>query len=230
MVILIHGEDTPNSRKKIDEFLKNFSEVIRINLNQDRPEKIINSLESQSLFDNKKAIIIEYISKLKKTELDDTLSFINKYKNSVNINIILWEDAKLNDTILKRIDSKQIFLYDLPKYYFQFLDSIFPGNGIKCISLYRETLKNISDVQLFYSVVKRIRTLIILKLGKPGEFEETKKMGSWQLGKLVKQEKAWDEKKLMDFYKKLFEIELNMKTSNLPMSLSEHIDILLLSL
>ena len=229
MVIIIHGDDTVASRKKIDEYTRDFKNVSRINLVKDDFLLVSNTIESQDLFDNRKAIVIEHFAKTK-NKLENIAALINRNKNLSNLNIILWEDEKADDRIIKKFEAKNVFLCDLPKFYFQFLDSIFPGNKIKCVDLFKNVSKKSSEEQLFYSIIKRIRTLMIIKSGEQSEFEETKKMSGWQLGKLLNQAKPWNEQKLMDFYKKLFEIELNMKTSNLPMSLSKHIDILLLSL
>lgn len=227
MVIIIHGNDVVSSRKKIDEYILNPQNLIRINSISVDLSSIENALESQDLFLNKKTVILENFSK---TKNEKVIGVINKNSKLPDLNIILWEDEKINEKIIAKINKRFVFLFELPKFYFQFLDSIFPGNKIKSIDLFRNVSKMSSEEQLFYSIIKRIRTLMILKLGQQNEFEETKKMGGWQLGKLLKQAKLWNNEKLMDFYKKLFEIELGMKTSNLPMSVSKHIDILLLSL
>jgi hypothetical protein len=67
------------------------------------------------------------------------------------------------------------------------------------------------------------------KTGDLSQFSETKSMGSWQVQNIAKQARLWQEDSLCMFYLALFDLEKGMKTSNLPLPLIDHIDILLVN-
>lgn len=229
MIILIHGDDITNSRKKIDEYIT-FDRTIKLNCITDDISAISNSISFIELFSPKKTVVIENFLVLKSKDRAKIFDLINSHSESGEINIVLWENEKVDQQTIKKIKTKNIFLFEQPRTYYQFLDALYPGNKASAYKFYKKINKNVSDEMLYYSVVKRIRMLLVTKTGKTDMLEDTKKMQGWQLGKIFKQSSLWKDNELIGFYKKLFEIEFNMKTSNLPVSLSKHIDFLLLSL
>jgi len=70
---------------------------------------------------------------------------------------------------------------------------------------------------------------LIVKSDNYIEFDEFKKMQSWQIGKLKKQSEMWSEKQLKNAFVSFAELDEKLKTSALTMDLSAHLDILLLS-
>lgn len=226
---IIHGNNIVESRKKIDDFLKKDAWVVRFDAQKDDFQKIKDSTESKELFSPIKTLIIENLFSRKSSEKDKIIDLINKL-NSPAINIVIWESAEIKKTDLKKILKAEFIFCDLPKFFYSFLDSLIPNNSTKTRKLLKNTLEESSAEQVFYAMVKRTRQLLIIKTGKYHDFEEFKNAQDWQIRKLHSQAKFWKEEKLMEFHKKLFEIEFGLKTSDLPMDLSSHIDFLLFKL
>ncbi len=228
MLILLHGDDIANSRLKLDELTK--SEKWKENLDATKNEfkDIVNLLEKRELFQDQRLVVIEKLFSLKGSSFKNALDAVKNYGNIEGLSIILWEDKILTTLNIKKLADAKVLSFSLPKYYYLFLDSIAPSNGKKLHGLLIQLSTQLTDEQLFYSIVKRVRILLMLKQGAMDN-PEVSFMMSWQISKLKSQEKLWDEDKLISFYKKLFEMERDLKTSQLPLSLTESIDILLLS-
>lgn len=230
MITVIHGDDVVASRKKIDEITSSSLWLSKIDLSQDNISYAISVLDTSELFSDTKSIVLENVSKIKKGELNTFLAFIQKHEKSKNVHIIVWESKKIDVAFLQQLRASQVLHFDVPKYFYQFLDSLHPNNGIISEKLFLAMKNSVSDEQLFYSIVKRIRQLMLIKTGRYKEFEDTKKLADWQIKKLKSQESYWSEQQLVTLYHMLFQLELDLKTSGLPLSLGKHIDILLLSL
>jgi hypothetical protein len=82
---------------------------------------------------------------------------------------------------------------------------------------------------IFFMIVRQFR-LMISQLETGAKIEETKRLQSWQTGKLSSQANSFGKERLISLYDKLFEIDLAQKTGKLPYSLDKSIDIFLLAL
>lgn len=223
MIYIIHGDDTLTSRKRLSELIANCKteqlegktltvasleeKVLATGLFGDEKYTIVDNLFSKN---PNKAEFIKFISSLKK-----------------DCNLIIWEDKKLDKNIFSKFNNVQIEEYLLPTYYFKFLDSISPKNKKQVFELYHKLLAFYSTEQVFYSLIKRIRQLVILASGS--ESEDLKKMATWQKSNLKRQLATWREDALLEFYDSLKDTEIKLKTGDLPVSLSKHLDILILS-
>ena len=227
MITLIHGDEIDKSREKLNEILENKTRISRVNFEKVTFEELINAFESQDLFEEKKTIVIENIKNnaLFDKVLDKLLSF---RKNSI-VDVVLWADEALDAKFTAKLKDVQVYAFLLPKFLFPLLDTLLPNQGKKSVELLAKAREGMADELIFFMIVKRIRTLLLLKAGNAPDFDETSRMQSWQLSKMSTQLNAWDEKKLISFYQKLFDLETGMKTSTLPLSLGQHLDILLLS-
>ncbi|MCL5113884.1 MAG: hypothetical protein M1372_01815 [Patescibacteria group bacterium] len=230
MITIIHGDNIVESRRKIDEFLIDNVSVVKIDAAKKSLDEIIQALEFTDLFSNKRVVIIENLFSLKASNLEKAIEVVSKNAKVADLEIVIWQGGKIDARVLKKMNNAKVLSFDLPKYYFEFLDALEPEKGVKLRELFVKLLQQSTEEQIYYSIVKRIRTLLILKTGKEEEFEETSKMSAWQVGKLRHQAKIWQENQLISFYNKLFELEMGMKTSNLPLALNKHIDFLLLNL
>lgn len=225
MIYILHGDDTAKSRKSIDD-LKGDFKFVYINGVKSSLGEILDKISTQSIFDEKIGFIIErFLSKKRKLK-----EMIDLVQGSVPANslIIFWEDKLLTGALPKQENTK-IIEFKLPKYYFQFLDSLHPNNSYNLHRLYEDLLKSMSSEQLYYSIIKRVRQLRIVSGGDESSIEETARLAPWQVSRLKNQATKWSEKDLMDFYNRLFDIEIRMKTSNIPTTLDKYIDILILT-
>lgn len=226
MIIVIHGDDITQLTKRLDDFLqKNWT--VRIDAKKTTVEEIEKNFRTDSLFDESRTIIVENIKTASKGTLDRIVALSNA--SSLSTKVVIYNTVPLDLRIIKKFKTDTVFEYKLPKLYFQFLDYINPGNALNAHKTLQKLSSSYTSEQLFYSLVKRVRQLLMLKTGDYHGFEELAKMGDWQIGKLKKQAALWEREDLVRVYRKLFELEKGMKTSALPAPLLSHLDILLAS-
>lgn len=224
MIYVLHGEDTVASREKLQEFLKNTANVFNFDLDKASDIDIFNAFEAKSLFINKKVIILQGI---KSTRIKLFLVKILFFANSKDTDIVLWHQESLDKRLLEKLVGAKVSIFSLPKYLFPFLDDIVPGNGSASFVTFQNLKAQIPAELIFYHLVKRIRVLLMLSFGGHSRFSEIGSMQGWQIQKLESQLKNWDKEKLVEFYKNLFDLEVGVKTSTLPLSLSDQLDMLI---
>lgn len=221
MITLIHGDDSEKIETSLISIISK-TKPIRI----DGAKVKLKGLEEQilggSLFGEESIFIIEGIFKNKNKK--ELLNLIKE--NSDNFFGVFVERGKVNKRDLLNIKFDSIVEHLLPQYYFKFLDDFYPKNGKILANLYNELLKTMTAEQIYYSLVKRIRGLIAVKLGMTNH-SEIARFAPWQLGKLKQQAQMWTEEELVIFYKKLFEIEVKMKTSALPVTVEKYLDMMI---
>ncbi len=68
MITFIHGDDTVNSRQKLDELTRDQKALISINISKVTLGEAFTALESQDLFSQEKTIVFENVLSLSKTK------------------------------------------------------------------------------------------------------------------------------------------------------------------
>ena len=224
MIYIIAGEDIVSSRKKLSEFLTNSQNIVHLDGKKQTFGEIDTSLVSDSLFSEKKAIVIERFTKV--TPQKDFFEKILKFEKDPDIEIFLWEGNELTPKFKSLLKTAKNFSFSFPKPYYEFLDGFSPKTS--SVKIFHEVLKTFEAEQALYGLIRRIRQLLVLKFDSNSNFPEFKTMQPWQIGKIEKQAKLWSEEDLSVAFIKLTELDEKMKTGALTMSLSKHIDILLL--
>lgn len=227
MIIIIHGENTTQSRAKLNELLDGVKWVKYFSGAKDSLETIIVALSVQELFIDTRTIVIEEASVLQTKRLNELKKNLLPLEKSTEINVFLWNSTSFTPKFLESFSTAKIYAFPLPKYFFQFLDSVMPGQGKPLHVLLFKLYPSFAAEQLLFSLIKRVRQLLMIESG--AHVEEIEKMSGWQKGKLSKQAQMWSEKKLIQLYQSLFDLEFRQKTGGLTMSLINHLDILLLT-
>lgn len=229
MITIIHGDSVEESRNYFFDFKKSFpnlTSLAGLNINKD---ELINLFQGDNLFFEDKNVAIEnFLSKNKPSKtLDETIEILNN--NSKNANVILWEEKEIGQKILGKFPKAQVQVFKIPKLIFNFLDSIRPGNGQDLIAIFHKLLENNATEIIIYMMTRQFRLMIAVK-DKGENIDELLKMMSWQKGKLEKQASLFDENKLINLYRKLYNIDVSQKTGKLSMPIAEAIDIFLLDI
>lgn len=225
MIYILHGDDVTSSRNYISELAGKKQSLILDGKNIPFTQ-IDEHLSSKSLFGDEKIVILEnLLSKNKKKK--EILKQIENLNSPFDI--ILWEDTKLTPATINLLKKAETKAFLLPQYYFQFLDSFAPGNPQKIYALYHQLLQTMTAEQIFYSLVKRLRQLLILQMGNVKESKETASMQDWQLSKLHNQLSKWRDTNLFNVFQNLQDAEIKVKSGGLPLGLSKHLDTLILS-
>lgn len=220
---LIHGDDLEKIEKEIVSFSSK-GKVTRLDGVKIKLKELEEQLLGESLFGEQEIFIIENLFKNKSKK--ELLGFILSHKEAIVT--VLIERKKLNKRDLGSYKFDSIVSHQLPQYYFKFLDELYPKNNRNLATYYSELLKSMTAEQIFYSVIKRLRALIVVKNGVSSH-SEIARFAPWQTGKLKSQASFWQEDELINFYKQMFEIEKKMKTSSLPVTLEKYLDMTILT-
>lgn len=223
MLYVITGEDIVSSRKKLNELLELSTDIARLDGKKATIAEVEMALVSNALFSDQRKIVIEYFSKVKPQE--KLIEHAKRVENDKDTDIILW-DVTDPGAKIRAVKSAKSFSYTFPKVYFNFMDGLTPANS-SSVKIYREVLKTYEPEQILYSIIKRIRQLLILKSDNYQQFEEFAKMQEWQIGRLKSQASKWSEKQLSEAFLKYSALDEKIKTSGLTMDLSKHLDIIL---
>lgn len=223
MKYLLHGDDITSSRKFLTDTIDSFQSTVLDGKSLQLKDLELH-LASTSLFDDKKAVVIENLLG-KNPKKKEIAKFLSLYTSGMLI--VLWEDKKIPKTTLNMLKDFVVKDFNLPSYYFQFLDSIAPKNGKKLFVLYQSLLTTITAEQIFFSLLKRVRLLLVLS--SHGTSQDLEKMAPWQKQKLSQQVRMWNTDMLQKFYYQLTDIEIKLKSGRLALGLSKHLDTLILS-
>lgn len=226
MIYILHGDDIVSSRNRITELSSEFPSVNYFDAEKASISEIISSFSSTDLFLDKKCIVIEKILRLSKSDLEKVQGVILDSSKNPSTTVILWHNTELSKIFLSKFKTATVEVFLLPKLFFTFLDSLTP----KTASFSLDTLskmKNVEAEQIFYSMIKRVRQLLMIK--SSSNIEEIEKMSPWQKDKLRIQSSKWRIDELEVFYRELFKLEVKMKSGGLMLPLKKHLDILLVS-
>lgn len=225
MIYILNGEDTVSSRKKISELVGGNKSYIQIDAKKQTLADIEVHLKTDSLFSEKKIVLIENFTKLKSQK--DFFVMLNGFLKNANFEIILWEPVEISASIKQQFKDAKQFSFVFPKLYYNLLDNFVPNKDN--IELLHEVLKSFEPEQILYGLTKRVRQLLVLKGESYNNFSEFKRMQDWQLSKLKKQAALWTDKDLSVVFIKLCNMDEELKTGAFSLPLEKHLDILLVS-
>ncbi len=209
MITIIHGDNTTASRKKLNEMLVGVENVVRFSAKKDAVADIVMGFDSGELFGGTRTVVLEGVFSLRGKNQEKLMSEIQLRKDSADA-IVLYQETVVTKTTLTKFKQANVLGFELPKYFFQFMDALLPHSAQKALALFHEMDPGDAE-QLFYSLVKRMRQLLMIKSGNAQAFEELSKMGDWQLGKLSSQARMWQVPELTHFYSELLMLEVGMK-------------------
>lgn len=231
MITIIHGDSTDESREYFLKKKTTFRNVISLADQDITKEVLINFFSGGNLFYEEKNLAIENLLSKNKTSknLDELIEILNE--NEKKSNIIIWEEKEVSQKNLNLFPKASIQSFKIPKFIFNFLDNIKPGNGNVLIVTFNKLLENTPVEIILYMMIRQLRLLIAVSSSKKEDtIEELGKMAPWQKGKLERQADFFDRDNLISLYHKLYNIDLSSKTGALPAPTAHAIDFLLLDI
>lgn len=228
MLTIIHGNDIVTSRKFLLLERQRSPDALLIREDEVDLTMLAQLLEGGGLFEDIKTVFIEQFLSTRKKSLDKDAIINYILKQSKTHSIYIWEGKELDRTVLTPFKDSKINLYKLPTTLFLFLDGIKPDGGKNLVKLFHLCLKTTEVEIVFFMLVRQLRLLIAVSGKADPAISEIARMSFWQRSKLQNQAKLFKDNTLIDLYKKLFSIETQYKTGNLPLSLIVQIDFLLL--
>lgn len=113
MLIFLYGQDSYRMQKKLDEIIESYKKIHKSGLSfkcfgeeKFDLDEIINSLQTVSMFEEKKLFVLKNILSLSDDER--LLDLLKRINNSKNINLVIYENNKIKaaDPLIKFLKSK----------------------------------------------------------------------------------------------------------------------------
>lgn len=225
-MIVIHGENTELSRRKLQELIdqaKNSpTRIVRLETKKLTPASLQEALIGNSLFDEKKLVIIEELHSLPTSKRKKEL--IEQVSNSNLDKLILYEKRKLTTTMLKKLGNPQIFEFKITNTLWKFLDQIGHKDKKRLLQLLKESIKQNDEFFVYTMIIRQIRLLITAKDGG------VIKGAPFMITKLKGQASKFSLEQLLKMHRQLFKIDIKQKNSLLPLTLSQELDLILFKL
>lgn len=229
MLYLIHGDQTEAARAKLVELkdqAKN-KEIREINGKRLDGTMLVQALESSSLFGSDVFVVIEgFISNAKKREKSFAATLAQITEAGKSADIVLYEEKEVEKSTLTKLGAQCVaFLYKTPVVIFQFLDSLRPGNAATSLAYLSQVVENEAAEIVFALLIRRVRQLIQLKDGViPEGLQE------WQAGRLTSQARHFTIEQLVRMHKRLLAIDIAVKSSASPFTLTQQLEQLIINL
>lgn len=236
MIIIIHGDDTASSRNYLVSIKQKTLSSLIFDGAKVQVTDLAQALEGSGLFEEHNDIFIEdFFSKRKGKDFQDILDYITSHEK--NSNIYFWEGKKLTAKQTGTFKKAQVQEFKLPQALFSFLDSI-GGNSEHAIKQFHEALKTSEPELLFFMITRHFRILLALADSSGPEahrpldetIDEVTRMAPWQRSKMQRQSSLLGVTKLKNLYRKLLDMEMNMKTGGSILTLTQAIDFFLTDL
>lgn len=222
MIFILHGEDLPKSRDTILKLTKKLAEtpsktVIKkeIDINEVAPSEIIELLGSVGLFSEQPFIVLD-ISSAGKMNLKPYADILSSAPEQAYIAIISNKELSKNNPfikIAKEIKAKVIVNNLKPEAnVFSFVDSLLTGQKSRAYKEYDLLMKEDNDPYYTFTMVLYGLRNIAATLY---ETQAVKKMAPYTRSKNTSIAKNYDQKRIQQLYKNLYELDLSFKTGKI---------------
>lgn len=230
MIYLLHGESTVASRTELGQLREKFKnhEVVIFDGKTVTPTQLLQATQSTSLFGTNRLVVVEnlFSKRLakKSTDIVDFAYVLSQLDTSQEI--IFWEEKELGKKMLELLPAKtDRALFRPDRSLFAFVDGLKPGDGRHMLPLFERTLEKDAPEIVFALLVRQCRLLLMVKNGQTPE-----ELAPWQTRKFHLQATHFTLPQLLALYKRLFEIDVKIKTGGTPFTLREELQTLLATL
>lgn len=212
-IIILHGEDTEKSYERLLKFIETAKgrswEIVYIDGMSQSFEEI---LSASSLFGAQRFFILKDIKKIGKKES----AWLKRKYTDLSGNLIIYHTGIIGQTFLKSVPKDlKIEEFKLPKFIWNFLDDLYPGNSKKAIKEFHQIIKRDAPEFVFSLISKRLRDLYWI-LSDPGSVS----FARWQISRLKMQAKYFNIVRLKELINKLSEIDTDAKTGKADLTTS----------
>lgn len=229
MITILHGENEVKSRDQLATLLsqakENNFQIERLEAKRLSLADLEQALVSNSLFGEKKLLIIETLHSLPRSKKKNQLINLLNQTNS-DVEIILWEKRSLTPTMIKKINPQKVQEFKTSSSTFAWLDSL-SGNKktIKNqLALLAKADQDDGEQMCFAMLARQVRLLITAKDG--GEL----KGHPFVIKKVKSQANNFTIDQLLSIHKRMLDIDQKMKTSTNFLSLKAELDLLLINM
>ena len=202
-IIILHGDYVSASYARLSKFI----EVAKSRGWQIRflgADVIEEGLANVSLFGGENFYVFRDFTKLGKNFFKKNAKRLKEAPGNL---VIYHEDFISKDLLYSLPKEAKIEEFKLPASIFSFLDSFYPGNSKRTLTLLREVLKKEPPEFVFALLARHVRDLFWAKSAGSMPYP------SWRIQKLKNQAGKFTKEELEDIIKSLSETDIKVKTS-----------------
>lgn len=210
--IVLHGENTFASRTRLHELQDHFKthkrEVVFFDGRSLDLSQLIPTLETQSLFGQKRGVIIDRLHKNKSpNKLKAIIEYLVAMSPSQGSSLVVWEDQLLTPAKLKKFGTWKVETFKTSKSTFAFLDAL--GPGFVNWQLYTKSVSEDSCDYVFACLCNQVRSLLM------AHDNPSKVMPPWKQKQLVRQAERIGLSNLLQLHHELIAIDYKRKSGQL---------------
>ena len=204
-IYLIHGDNNLASYDRLQEYVNKGKgrgwEVTEI---EDKELNTIDILRSNSLFGNKRlVVIINYL--LLNSQI---IKYINTSDDDVEV--IIYNKTPIAISFIKQLTRvKKNEVFPLSKYLWKFIDSFYPGNVKNCLIYFHKSLENDPVELVFTILIGQLRDIFLALYS-----DEILPYPPWRLGNIKRQAGFFGKEKIKMTIDELAKIDIKVKTSS----------------
>ncbi len=225
-MFILHGENMVQSRNLlstlIDQARLQGKQLLRLEAKRLEPKELSEQLGAENLFGESRFVVIEELHSLPTSQRKNQLiKILSSY--SEDADFVLWEKRQLTPTMLKQFPQARNQEFKLTKSLFQWLDGV---NGQSKLNqrLFESAIDEDGEMMCFTMLIRQIRLLIQVKEG------QTQTLAPFMLTKLKRQAETFTLAQLLQFHRRLLELDLAQKTSANKLSLTQELELLLIGM
>lgn len=238
-MIIIHGDNQFESRRQLGTIITQYKQdgfaITRLEAAKITLAALDDAFGTTSLFAQPELIIIEGVHSLptsqKKKEILQKIVAFTKQARSESESAktcVLWESRTLTKPMLKPFVELGVFVkeYPISQTLFRWLDSLSTDQHTKKmqLTLLAKTIEQENEFVIFTMLCRQIRLLLEVKTGG------MPKVAPFILTKLQKQARVFTEEQLLAAHKKLYILDLQMKSSKDYLSVPAQLDLFVITL
>lgn len=229
MIIILHGDHQVESRNRLIELKSTATdagvEILSVDGGPAELNTLIQSLESTSLFSEKRLVIIEnLLSGLRAgAKRNEIIGYL--VKGAFDSDLILWEKGSVGRQIitLKKQKHVRVEEFKMPSAIFSFVDTMRPHNAPELLSSFHTVLEhNVVPEIVFSMIIRQFRLMIAVHTG--ASITETERLAPWQRSNIDRQLREYSPAQLKQHYKELLVTDFQLKTGKSPLNLTQRIE------
>ncbi|MBI2065928.1 hypothetical protein HYT60_00235 [Candidatus Woesebacteria bacterium] len=210
-IIILHGDHISASYARLSKFIEVAKArgwpVGTLEMGENIEEKLTNA----SLFRGENFYVIKSFVKLGKNFFNKNAKRLKEAPGNL---VIYQEDFIAKDLLSFVPKDAKIEEFKLPRLIFDFLDSFYPGNVKRTLTLLHQVLKNEPPEFVFALLGRHVRDLYWAKTGSPLP------LPPWRAQKLKNQAGKFSQGALEEIISRLAETDIKVKTSQAQLTSS----------
>lgn len=205
-IVVLYGEDESKARQRFAQIVRDVKkkEWEVVSLNSKGNFNLAEKLTSTSLFSDRVLYTLDNLKKLPLSEL----KWLSKNSDNYEGSLLVFHKGNLPPATRAAFPkSTKYEKFEIPQIIFTFLESLYPGNSTRALSLFEELLKKDASELVIAMLARHLRDLYWVMDGADGM-----NVQSWRLGKLKSQANKFTKESLKGTIEELANIDYQSKT------------------